>query len=94
MTAAFTRYTNAIRGNRHLRKLGLPFTAVAGAAPTDARSQAAQLREFEGRLVSIDREAKRFRLRDAERGTVRIRVTRNSSASRPRRGLPSAMAGT
>jgi hypothetical protein len=57
-------------------------TGVAGAAPTDVRSQAAQLREFEGRVVSINREAKRFRLRDAERGTVRIRVTRNTRLER------------
>jgi hypothetical protein len=55
---------------------------VAGAAPTITSTQAAPLREFEGRVVSINREAKRFRLRDAERGTVRIRVTRNTRFER------------
>jgi hypothetical protein len=32
------------------------------------------LREFEGRVVSIDRDARTFRLRDSKRGTKRIRV--------------------
>jgi hypothetical protein len=47
--------------------------APAGAAPERTASAAA--REFEGTVVSIDRKAKTFRLRDTERGTVRIRVT-------------------
>ena len=40
------------------------------------------LREFEGRVVSINRDAKTFRLHDSERGTKRIRVTRNTRFER------------
>ncbi len=54
-------------------------TATAGAATTDTRPA---LREFEGRVVSIDRDARTFRLRDSERGTKRIRVTRNTRFER------------
>ena len=53
--------------------------AVAGAAtPTKntapAASQAAT-RQFEGTIVSVNRSARTFRLRDTERGTVTIKVT-------------------
>ena len=47
---------------------------AAGAAPT-APPSAAQLRQFEGTVVSVNRDARTFRLRDSERGTVRIKVT-------------------
>ena len=50
----------------------------AGAAPAGA----AQAREFEGTVVSVNREARTFRLRDAERGTVRIKVTRRTRFER------------
>jgi hypothetical protein len=40
------------------------------------------LREFEGTVVSINRDARTFRLRDSERGTKRIRVTRNTRFER------------
>jgi Domain of unknown function (DUF5666) len=53
--------------------------ALASAATT---SQRPPLREFEGRVVSIDRAAKTFRLHDSERGTKRIRVTRNTRFER------------
>jgi Domain of unknown function (DUF5666) len=53
--------------------------ALASAATT---SQRPPLREFEGRVVSINREAKTFRLHDSERGTKRIRVTRNTRFER------------
>jgi hypothetical protein len=65
---------------------------TAGAATT-APASAAQLREFEGTVVSVNRDARTFRLRDAERGTVRIKVTRRtrferlSGFSALRRGL-------
>ena len=54
-------------------------SALAGAATT---SQRPPLREFEGRVVSIDRSARTFRLHDSERGTKRIRVTRNTRFER------------
>jgi hypothetical protein len=47
-------------------------TAPAVAAP-DAGATA--LREFEGRIVSVNQDRRSFRLHDSERGTVRIRVT-------------------
>ena len=61
-------------------------TAVAAAAPAGSSGAAptadAALREFEGTIVSKNRDARTFRLRDSERGTVRIRVTRNTRYER------------
>jgi hypothetical protein len=42
--------------------------AVAAAPATAAAA------EFEGRIVSVNREAKTFRIHDSERGTKRIKV--------------------
>jgi hypothetical protein len=53
--------------------------APAAAAPA---ADAAALREFEGKVVSINRDKQTFRLRDAERGTVRLRVTRSTRFER------------
>lgn len=65
--------------------LGAALTAAlvptAGAATT-APASAAQLREFEGTVVSVNRDARTFRLRDAEGGTVRIKVTRRTRFER------------
>jgi hypothetical protein len=55
------------------------FAAAAGAA---APQGAAAAREFEGRVVSIDRTARTFRLHDSERGTIRIRVNRRTRYER------------
>ena len=53
--------------------------AVAGAAtPTTKTAPAATqaaTRQFEGTIVSVNRGARTFRLRDTERGTVTIKVT-------------------
>jgi Domain of unknown function (DUF5666) len=49
-------------------------TAIAVAALT-APAAAASAAEFEGTVVSVDRDNHSFRLRDSERGTVTIRVT-------------------
>ena len=51
----------------------------AGAAPT---ADSAALRQFEGTVVSKNGQARTFRLRDSERGTVRIRVTSNTRFER------------
>ena len=49
--------------------------AVAAVAPAQAAAPAASaLREFEGTVVSVNRDNRTFRLRDTERGTVRIKV--------------------
>jgi hypothetical protein len=63
-----------------LAALALGGTATASAAGSEAQSAAT--RQFEGTVVSVNRDARTFRLRDSERGTVRIRVTRSTSFER------------
>ena len=49
------------------------------AAPASSTSAgAAAVREFEGVVVSVNRAKRTFRLRDCERGTVRIKVNRRT----------------
>jgi hypothetical protein len=59
---------------------------VAGliAAPAASATPAggSLVREFEGTVVSVNRDGRTFRLRDSERGTVRIRVTRRTRYER------------
>jgi hypothetical protein len=53
-------------------------SAVATSAPAavkPAPATQAATRQFEGTVVSVDRSARTFRLRDAQRGTVTIKVT-------------------
>jgi hypothetical protein len=59
-------------------------TAAVAATPAAAAPSAgsAALREYEGTVVSVNRDARTFRLRDTERGTVRIRVTRSTRFER------------
>ena len=60
-------------------------TAVASAAPPAAKpapATQAATRQFEGTIVSVDRSARTFRLRDSERGTVTIKVTGNTRFQR------------
>jgi hypothetical protein len=58
---------------------GLAALAAVSAGPALAAGEptatATAARQFEGTVVSIDRGARTFRLRDSQRGTVRIRVT-------------------
>ena len=62
-------------------------TAAVGSAATpatkatDVAAQAAT-RQFEGTIVSVDRSARSFRLRDSQRGTVTIKVTSNTRFQR------------
>ena len=71
---------------RHVPKFAPLALVVAAAAALPAAAApaagAAVLREFEGTVVSVNRDARTFRLRDSERGTVRIRVTRNTRFER------------
>jgi hypothetical protein len=53
---------------------------VAGAAPRDTATAAA--RQFEGTVVSKNSSARTFLLRDVERGTVTIKVNRNTRFER------------
>jgi Domain of unknown function (DUF5666) len=57
-------------------------TGMALLAPATTASAEAPLREFEGQVVSVNREAKRFRLHDSERGTIRVHVNRNTRFER------------
>jgi len=54
---------------------------AAVAIPT-APPSAAQLREFEGTVVSVNHGARTFRLRDVERGTPTVKVTRRTRFER------------
>ena len=53
-------------------------TALVLAAP--AAAQAAT--HFEGTVVSVNRDNRTFRLHDSERGTIRIKVNRNTRFER------------
>jgi hypothetical protein len=53
-------------------------TLTAVGAPTAS----AATREYEGTVVSVNRDNRTFRLRDSERGTVTIRVTSNTRFER------------
>jgi hypothetical protein len=57
------------------------FSVTAAGAATE-RTASAAARQFEGTVVSVNRDARTFRLRDVERGTVRIKVTRNTRFER------------
>jgi septal ring-binding cell division protein DamX len=59
----------------------VPAGAATTAATTAPATQAAT-RQFEGTIVSVDRSARTFRLRDAQRGTVTIRVTSSTRFQR------------
>jgi hypothetical protein len=69
-----------MRSTRTIAPLALVVAGLA-AAPAPA-ANAAAVREFEGTVVSVNRDNRTFRLRDTERGTVRIRVTRNTDFER------------
>jgi hypothetical protein len=64
--------------------LGLVVAAAAAlpASASAAPAGAAAVREYEGTVVSVNREARTFRLRDSERGTVRIKVDGNTRFER------------
>jgi hypothetical protein len=59
-------------GMKHSVRVAL----IAGAAlAVSAPAASAQTREYEGTVVSVNREDRTFRIKDSERGTVRVRVT-------------------
>jgi hypothetical protein len=55
---------------------------AASAVPAGAAVQTPGLTEFDGTVLSKNRDNRSFRLRDFERGTVRIFVTRNTRFER------------
>ena len=62
--------------------LALVVAATAAAPAAAEPAGAAAVRQFEGTVVSVDRDSRTFRLRDSERGTVRIKVTRRTRFDR------------
>ena len=58
-----------------MKKLSSVALIAATALAVGAPAASAQTREYEGTVVSVDRDSRTFRLRDTERGTVRVRVT-------------------
>ena len=48
---------------------------AVGAAPAQAKHGDNNGNKFEGRVVSVNRDARSFRMRDSQRGTVTIKVT-------------------
>ena len=54
----------------------LALTMSIGVATASAATQ------YEGTVVGLSKERKTFRLNDAERGTIRIKVTRNTTFER------------
>ena len=54
----------------------LALTMSIGVATASAATQ------YEGKVVSISKERRTFRLHDAQRGTIRIKVTRNTTFQR------------
>jgi uncharacterized protein DUF5666 len=64
-------------GKLHDMRLIALITAMALLVPASASAQT-PLREYEGQVVSVNRDAKRFRLHDSERGTIRVHVNRNT----------------
>jgi Domain of unknown function (DUF5666) len=62
-----------------ISRLAIPVTVAALVAAAPAVAAAA---EFEGTVRSVNRENRTFRLHDSERGTKRIKVTRNTRFER------------
>jgi hypothetical protein len=70
---------------KHLLPIAVAGLALTGAASTATAAQpagAAAARQYEGTVVSVNRDARTFRLRDSERGTIRIKVTRSTRFER------------
>ena len=72
-----------MRSTRTILPLAVMTAAVAVAPATAAPAAGgAAERDFDGTVVSVNRESRTFRLRDTQRGTVRIRVTRRTRYER------------
>jgi uncharacterized protein DUF5666 len=72
-----------MRLRSRLLTLTLALTML-GAALVGTASAATTSRHVEGRVLSVDRTAKTFKLRDSERGTFTIRVTNTTKFERVR----------
>jgi hypothetical protein len=72
---------------------GAAAAVAAQPATTTAPASASLTRQYEGTVLSVDRSARTFRLRDSERGTITVKVTARTSYERVRglRGLRAGM---
>ena len=61
-----------------IRVLSITGAVFAVSAP----AASAQTREYEGTVVSVNRAERTFKLRDSERGTIRVRVTNRTRFER------------
>jgi hypothetical protein len=68
--------------SRSLAVLAIAAVALTALVGSAASASAATVRHFEGRVLSVDRSAKSFRLRDSERGTITVFVTQSTRFSR------------
>jgi len=68
--------------SRSLAVLAIAAVALTALVGTAATASAATVRHFEGRVLSVDRSAKSFRLRDSERGTITVFVTQSTRFDR------------
>ena len=64
-------------------KISLTFLAVLiSALAVSTGVASAATRQYEGTVVSVNRDARTFRLHDSERGTIRIKVTHSTDFER------------
>jgi hypothetical protein len=64
-------------------KISLTFLAVLiSAVAVSTGVASAATRQYEGTVVSVNRDARTFRLHDSERDTIRIKVTRSTRFER------------
>jgi hypothetical protein len=72
---------------------GAAAAVAAQPAPTTAPTSQSVTRQYEGTVLSVDRSARTFRLRDSERGTITVKVTARTSYERVSglRGLRAGM---
>jgi hypothetical protein len=67
---------------RFLSLLAIAALALTAGAGAVSSASAATVRHFEGRVLSVDRSAKSFRVRDSERGTATVFVVQSTRFSR------------
>ena len=65
-----------------MKKLSSVALIAAAAFAVGAPTASAQTREYEGTVVSVNRDNRTFQIRDRERGTIRVRVTRRTRFER------------
>jgi hypothetical protein len=61
---------------------GIAATGAGATATATSPASAAATRHVEGRVIAIDRAARAFTVRDAERGTLRVSVTSSTKFER------------